>query len=263
MLIFVIIEYAISWVKAKFVNSKKWHNTIPILTRIQNRFGPPRKLISNKAPEFNGKTAEKWHRKYGTRMLPITPYRPRGNGKIEQVNDVLKGIISRINLINPGFLLPDLLQAAVNTHNRTPRPNGYSSYFLFYGTISPDRTSPEAYIRKSTRKKEEIHEKELAQHHKAPVAKARANSLKASRNQVRAYLQKKKALLRVYAPGDWMLRVRQRDYKLKPFYDRPWAVLSCYNGNTYKLYSPGGIIFGNKYNGTNLFLAYVLNGYSV
>jgi hypothetical protein len=161
MPILVIIEYVISWVKTKFVNSKKWHNTILMLTRIQNCFGLLRKLISDKAPEFNEKTAEKWHRKHGTRMLPIIPYRPRGNGKIEQMNDVLKSIISRISLTDSGFPLPDLLQAAVNTHNRTPRPNGYSPYFLFYGTTPPNRTSPEAYTRKSTREKEEIHEKEL------------------------------------------------------------------------------------------------------
>jgi hypothetical protein len=188
MPIFVIIEYIISWVKAKFVNSKKWHNTILILTRIQNYFGPSRKLISDKASEFSGKTAEEWYRKYGTRVLPITLYRLRGNSKIEQVNDVLKGIMSRVSLINAGFPLPDLLQAAMNTHNRTPRPSGYFPYFLFYGTTPPDRTSPEAYTRKSTKEKEEIHERELIQHHEAPIAKARANSLKASRNQVRAYL---------------------------------------------------------------------------
>jgi transposase InsO family protein len=147
--------------EAKFVNSKKWHNTILMLIRIQNRFSPSRELISDKAPEFNGKTAEEWHRKHGTRMLLITPYRPRGNSKIEQMNDVFKGIMSRISLIDPGFPLPDLLQTAVNTYNRTSRPSGYFSYFLFYGTTFFDRTSPEAYTRKSTREKKEIHEREL------------------------------------------------------------------------------------------------------
>jgi hypothetical protein len=162
MPIFVIIEYVISWVKAKFVNSKEWHNTVLMLTRIQNRFDFSRKLISDKAPEFNEKTAEKWHRKHGTRMLLITLYQPRDNGKIEQMNDVLKGIMSRISLTNPGFLLPDLLQAAMNTHNRTPRPSDYFPYFLFYGTTPPDRTNPEAYTRESIREKKEIHERELA-----------------------------------------------------------------------------------------------------
>jgi hypothetical protein len=95
-------------------------------------------------------------------MLPITSYQPRGNSKIEQMNDILEGIISRISLTNPGFPLPNLLQAAVNTHNRTPRPNGYSPYFLFYGTTPPDRTSPEAYTRKNIKKKKKTYEMKLA-----------------------------------------------------------------------------------------------------
>jgi hypothetical protein len=60
-----------------------------------------------------------------------------------------------------------------------------------------------------------------------------------------------------------MLRVQQRGHKLEPFYDKPWAVLSCHNGNIYKLRNFNGIIFGNKYNKTNFFLAYISNDHPV
>jgi hypothetical protein len=40
-----------------------------------------------------------------------------------------------------------------------------------YGIIPPDRTSPEAYAKKSTWKKEKTHKKELAQHHEALIAR--------------------------------------------------------------------------------------------
>jgi hypothetical protein len=170
--------------------------------------------------------------------------------------------MTRMHLAHPEIPLPDLLQTAINLHNRITRLNGYFPYFLLYGTTPPDRTSPKAYTRESTWEKKETHEKKLAQHHKAPAARAQANSLKASRNQVRAYLQKKKALLKIYASGDWVLRVRQRNHKLEPFYDGPWAIASCQNNN-YTLRSPGGVILVNRYNKTNLFPAYVQNGHPI
>jgi hypothetical protein len=87
--------------------------------------------------------------------------------------------------------------------------------------------------------------------------------VKASRDQIRAYLQKGKALLRVYAPDNWMLRVRQRKHKQKPYYDGPWAIVSCHANNTYRVRSLKGIELKNIYNGSNLFPAYVSNGHPV
>jgi hypothetical protein len=110
--------------------------------------------------------------------------------------------MTRAHLVYPETLFPDLLQTAVKLHNRTTRPSGYSPYFLMYGIIPPDRISPEAYAKESTWEKKETHKRKLAQHYEAPIARKRANGLKALRNQVRAYLQKKKALLRIYAFGN-------------------------------------------------------------
>jgi hypothetical protein len=40
-------------------------------------------------------------------------------------------------------------------------------------------------------------------------------------------------------------------------------VVSCHDNNTYQLRSPGGVLLNNRYNGTNLFPAYVTNGHPV
>jgi hypothetical protein len=108
----------------------------------------------------------------------------------------------RMHLTHSDIFLPDLLQSAVNIHNRTPKSNNYSPFFLLYGIIPSDRTNPEAYTRKNTEKKDMAYEREIARHHKASENCSRAKGLKASRNQIRAYLQKKKTLLRIYAPND-------------------------------------------------------------
>jgi hypothetical protein len=186
--ILVIMEYAIGWVEAEFVTNKAWPHTLLMLTKMQNRFGSSYELVNNNAPEFSSKIAKKWHKQHNTRVLPIIPARPRGNGKIEQLNGVLKNIMTRMHLTHPDIPLPDLLQSAVNIHNRTPKPNDYSPFFLLYGITPFDRTSPEAYTRKNTEKKDMAHEREMARHYKASKNRSRAGGLKASRDQVRAYL---------------------------------------------------------------------------
>jgi hypothetical protein len=160
--ILVMVEYATRWVKATFVPSKRWKHTLPMLISVQNCFGSFYKLINNNADEFSGLIAKGWHQQYGTSVHPITPARPRGNGKMEQVNGHIKATMTRMHLAHPEIPLPDLLQTAINLHNRITRPSGYSPYFLLYGTIPSDRTSPEAYTRESTWEEEETHEKELA-----------------------------------------------------------------------------------------------------
>jgi hypothetical protein len=91
----------------------------------------------------------------------------------------------------------------VKIHNRTPRPNSYSPYFLLYGTQpSNQHLQFETYVREPINKKNDKFQRKLAKHHEAPIARNNATGVKASRDQIRAYLQKGKALLRVYAPGD-------------------------------------------------------------
>jgi hypothetical protein len=121
--------------------------------------------------------------------------------------------------------------------------------------LRPDQTA--------TRRDKYATEKEFAKQHEASIARGYATGLKASRDQIRKYLQKKKALLRIYAPGDWVLRVRQRKHKHDPYYDGLCVIVGCHSGNIYTLRSPEGIVLDNKYNGSNLFPAYVQDGHPV
>jgi transposase InsO family protein len=149
------MEYITSWIKAEFVPSKAWPYTLLMLTKIQNRFGSPRELINDNALKFSGNTAKSWHKKHGTRILFTILAKSYDNGKIKQINGKLKGVIIRVSFIYKDIPSPDLLQIAINIHNRTPKPNDYSPYFLFHGTTPPEHTSPKKYTRKSTSEKRE------------------------------------------------------------------------------------------------------------
>ncbi|KAI0992236.1 hypothetical protein K3495_g15950 [Podosphaera aphanis] len=83
-----------------------------------------------------------------------------------------------------------------------------------------------AYCRDPTPEEDCIWTQELAKRHPAPIARSYVASVKAARAEVRSYLQEKKGLTRVYAPGDWVLPVRQRNNKFEPYYDGPWAIAS-------------------------------------
>lgn len=231
---------------------------------IIHNFGAPKQLISDNAGCFSGVEAQQFHQRYGIKVTHTTPMRPQSNGKVEQANGVLKAILVRTLLDNPQISFNYALSHAVTTYNRRIAPSGYSPYFLLFGTQPPEEESayPE-YTREATIQEESDWARELIKSHPAPIARNYTSSMKAIRDKTRSYLQEKKALMRIYAPGDWVLRVRQRRHKFEPFYDGPWAIAACHKNNTYSLTLPGGYKLANHYNGTNLFPAYVREGHPV
>ncbi|KAI0991794.1 hypothetical protein K3495_g16393, partial [Podosphaera aphanis] len=256
--------YSTGWLESRFVDTTNFANTQPLLEFIINVFGAPKEIISDNAGCFTGVEAMEFKRRYNIISRPITPSRPRGNGKVEQANGVLKGILTRMFMENTQTPLNDALVHASTIYNRRVGPSRYSPYFLLFGTQPPQQQLTfTAYCRDPTPEEDRIWTQELAKRHPAPIARSYVASVKAARAEVRSYLQEKKGLTRVYAPGDWVLRVRQRNNKFEPYYDGPWAIASCHPGNTYSLISPGGLLMANKYNGTNLFPAYVRDGHPV
>ena len=159
--------------------------------------------------------------------------------------------------------LVNALSRAVSIFNRRIFLNGYSLFFLLFGTQpSKEEQAYTEYVREPTLQEERDWTEELLRYHAAPIARSYMASMKAIRDKTRAYLQEKKAISRIYAPGNWVLRVRQKKHKFEPYYDGSWAIAACHVNNTYSLISPGAFKLSNCYNGTNLFPAYVREGHS-
>ncbi|POS82548.1 hypothetical protein EPUL_005935, partial [Erysiphe pulchra] len=258
------IEYATGWLESRIVPNANFENTVPLLLFIFHTFGKPKQIISDNAGCFSGNEAKRFQEKHNFTMAHTTPNRPQGNGKVEQANGILKGILARLILDNRDVPLKRSLMQAVTIYNRRISPSGFSPFFLLFGTQPSEiEMVYPAYSREATDAEEIEWANELAKLHAAPIARTYVNSLKATRAKTQAYLQESKALLRVYSPGDWVLRVRQRKHKFEPYYDGPWAIAACHANNTYSLISPGGYKLLNRYNGTNLFPAYVRDGHPV
>ncbi|KAI0999615.1 hypothetical protein K3495_g8579, partial [Podosphaera aphanis] len=187
-----------------------------------------------------------------------------GNGRFEQANGKIKAIVIKLIMDQPGRPVQEYFHCAVYIYNRLKGPNGYSPYFLIYGTHPPqEQKIYHAYERESTPEEEKQWSEELVRAQAVNTARTDVASMKAARDATRSYLQEKKGLIRTYTTGDWVLRVRQRTKKTEPFYDGPWAISSCYPNNTYTLISPGGVRLARRYNGTHLFPAYTRDGHPV
>ncbi|KAI1003237.1 hypothetical protein K3495_g4970 [Podosphaera aphanis] len=256
------IEYSTGWLVSRIVPSTKFDHTAPVLLYIENTFGRPKEYVSDNHNAFVGEAATNWHRSRGIKPIRITPQRPRGKGKVEQANGVLKNILNRLVLDRPGTNYSSILDHGVSIYNRRIGPTGYSPHFLMFGTTPPEtQLVYPLYDREPTIMEEKSFAQDLVKAHAAPLARSYVASLKCARDTVRAFTQEKKALMRVYAAGDWVLRVRSRNHKHEPFYDGPWLITSSHENNTYSLSSPGGVDLANRYNGSNLFPAYVQDGH--
>ncbi|KAI3324112.1 hypothetical protein HD806DRAFT_534429 [Xylariaceae sp. AK1471] len=117
-------------------------------------------------------------------------------GVLDHPDDIFenaKGDVRRIMLseglaqTHPNF--PTLLRNAASIHNRIPNPSSYSSHFLPFGTQPPQQQSAieiSEYVRDPTEEKEIDFRRSIAQNHEAPMARNYFNSLKASKDHIRA-----------------------------------------------------------------------------
>ncbi|KAI1006983.1 hypothetical protein K3495_g1237 [Podosphaera aphanis] len=183
------VEYATGWLESRLVPSTDFSNTVPLLTYISHTFGTPKQIISDNASCFTGADAKQFQAKHKLLFTHTTPTRPRSNGKVEKANGVLKAILTRTLLDDPNVRLDDALCRAVSIYNRQISPNGYSPFFLLFGTQPPmeELTYP-FYTREPTEQEDLDWAKELARSHAAPTARSYVASIKATRDQTRAYL---------------------------------------------------------------------------
>ncbi|KAI0998222.1 hypothetical protein K3495_g9972 [Podosphaera aphanis] len=112
------IEYATGWLESRIVPNADFANTVPLLLYIINTFGTPKQLISDNAGCFAGQDARNFQTKFKLTVTHTTPYRPQANGKVEQANGIIKGILARAILSSRDTPLPTLLAQAVSIYNR-------------------------------------------------------------------------------------------------------------------------------------------------
>ncbi|KAI1005704.1 hypothetical protein K3495_g2513 [Podosphaera aphanis] len=190
-------------------------------------------------------------------------YRPQTNGKVEKFKGILKTIFYAISSAYSSRSLQWDLDQALSIYNRRPNNTGYPPIFLALGVV-PDELSNE-YIREATPTEETAFALDIAKINFPKVEHSRLEVAtgKAARDEIRSYLQEKKARLRVFGKGDWVLRQRKRDHKGEPFYDGPFVVPDASPNNRYTLRTPGGVVLKNQYHGQQFFPACIRDGHPI
>lgn len=144
--ILVAIEYATGWTEVEQTKGQSFTDTKPLLEKICHTFGLPLEWISDNAVCFRCPDAMLWHEQHNSKLMPVTPLRPRGNGKVEKANGDIKRLLIREWEANPDTRNKGLLARVVSIKNRTPGPSGYSPYFLLFGTQPPVTANTNAHI---------------------------------------------------------------------------------------------------------------------
>lgn len=255
------IDYATGYGISQLCLIADHKTVINFIDNLIHIFGIPAEIISDNGSAFVSNDTRIFLSKHKIKYHQATPYHPRTNGRCEKFNGIIKKIWLDIRRVAVEITPEEALKKALLIYNSRPSEHGYSPHFLLFG-VAPKLSNPAPaavfYTREETDEETRSFVKDLASRRKEQLNLIRSsvNSVKACRAYTRSLLAEKKAFHRVFSKGDWVLRQRERKHKFEPFYDGPFSIIKCNEGNTYTLMTPGGITMLNTYNGERLFPAY-------
>jgi hypothetical protein len=132
--VLVVCDYFSKWVEAFALPDHQAVTVADILvTELFCRFGTPRFIHSDKAPEFMGECLTEICRLLEIKKTNTTPYRPQSDGLVERFNRTLIGMLSKLcseNQTDWDTFLPYVMCAYRATQNDS---TGYSPNKLMLG----------------------------------------------------------------------------------------------------------------------------------
>ena len=129
------IDYATGWPVAKALPNQEALTIAKFIHEdIYSNFGPPKEFLSDNGPNFVSEVVAHLVRLLQARHRLTTPYHPRANGKVENLNGTLGAILTKMvlgkNVATWELYLPEALYA---TRIRQHASSGRSPFFLPYG----------------------------------------------------------------------------------------------------------------------------------
>lgn len=111
-----------------------WNNIIP-------RFGIPKKIITDRGPQFASKLARETHRLMGTQTSLSTAYHPQTDGQTERINQELETYLRIYVSMYQDDWVKWLKQAEFAINNRVNESTQESPFYLYCG-FHPQTTWP-------------------------------------------------------------------------------------------------------------------------
>ena len=90
-------DFVTKWVEDKAVSFATEKVVVDfIFTKIFNRFGVPREIVSDNGPQFISNLLQGVMEQYKIRHRKSMPYHPQANGQVESTNKVIESILTKI-----------------------------------------------------------------------------------------------------------------------------------------------------------------------
>jgi hypothetical protein len=248
------IDYATGWPVAKALQEATEEELGHFLhDQIFANYGAPMELLSDNGPNLLAGAVRFYLDLIKTKHRTTTPYHPRTNGKVENLNGLLGRMLTKYLMGKPTrawdlYLTQALVAARLHEHAVT----GYSPFYLVYGTqprLPGDDLS--AKILPFTERTEEL----------ANVADARtkANELLLARAIRTKRVRDSTVTKSSFKKGDWVLVRNESGKKFESKWFGPYRVLSSHPLGTYALEEPSGRVLRSLINGSRLLEAKVAN----
>jgi transposase InsO family protein len=112
--IITAIDYATGWPIAKALRSATSTAIANFIhDEIYMHYGAPQEIFTDQGKNLWGDVVKEYLKKIGTNHKGTSPYHPRTNGKVERLNGILEGILSKLLFQKPTKLWDQYLDAAL------------------------------------------------------------------------------------------------------------------------------------------------------
>ena len=133
--IFTAIEYATGWPVARALPDARAETIARVIhDDITMVYGPPDEVLSDNGTNLAGQVLNTYIKLLAAKHCFTTPYHPRTNGKVENLNGLLGSMLTKMLTNKPTILWDQYLQQATfSVRIRVHTITGYSPYYLMFG----------------------------------------------------------------------------------------------------------------------------------
>lgn len=255
--IFTAIEYMTGWPVTRALPDARAETIAKVIhDDITMVYGPPKELISDNGRNLTGDVMSAYTKLLATKHRVTTPYHPRTNGLVENLNGLLGAILTKMLTNQPTILWDQyLMQATFSIRIRIHTTRGKSPYTLLFGR-NPRLPSDENLLRPLTDSGDTMQENldriEQMQH-----ARMIANRKLVEKAVKARQLREDSVKLASFHEGDWVLVRAENRQKFEGRWFGPYRVLQANILGTYRLQEPSGNVVSTLINGQRLVSAHV------
>ena len=244
--IITAIDYATGWPAARPVPTYDAETTATfIYEEIYSSFGPPKELLSDNGSNFLSKVVDHLLKILKVVHKLSTPYHPRTNGKVENLNGTLGRVLTKMCLDRDLRLWDNLVPEALYlTRIRVHKDSRFSPFYLVFGVqprILEDSDASGTIDSPEQRLPTLMHARQLANQRLL----ARAVAQGKIPNNVLGRTPE-------FPEGTWVLVRNENKTKLKAKWFGPYKVLKTHFLGTYALQTPQGRVLKHLQNGERL-----------